>query len=231
MAQFRRWRKDKKPADAPMISLKWFRLRNWLRFSRKGDECCTRRPSSLGLFCIAAPLAGGILVRIGRFLRRPHFRHVAQVDADAGPGRRTASHRVDEHVIHRQHRRYPGVFRLPPFEPCRAAALSGEFATMMSGILTRCFFAADFAREGATRGASPSILRKCGGHGASPSPAASSLPAISSNLSSEPGFSSMSACGSPIFANRCGHCEDREIRRIAVRHFVPVERSRNAGVG
>ena len=47
------------------------------------------------------------------------------------------------------------------------------------------------ARDGATRGASPSILRKCGGHGASPSPAASSRAASSSSASSEPRRSSI----------------------------------------
>src|SRR4051794_10592759 len=71
--------------------------------------------------------------------------------------------------------------------PASAAALSGEFATTISGILMRDFFvvgltaadfpAPDFAREGATLAASPSILRKCGGQGASPIPAASSLAA------------------------------------------------------
>src|SRR5205809_2656758 len=44
--------------------------------------------------------------------------------------------------------------------PARAASLSGEFATTRSGALVRCFFIAERAREGATRGASPSILRK-----------------------------------------------------------------------
>src|SRR5678810_426002 len=68
--------------------------------------------------------------------------------------------------------------------PASAAALSGELAITMSGIFARGgFFTADLARDGATRGPSVSILRKCGGHGASPRPAASSLLASSSNLS------------------------------------------------
>src|SRR5437763_3520391 len=66
--------------------------------------------------------------------------------------------------------------------PASAAALSGEFVTTISGILMRGFFVfdltaadfADFAREGATLAASPSILRNCGGQGASPRPAPSS---------------------------------------------------------
>ena len=93
--------------------------------------------------------------------------------------------------------------------PARAASLSGEFATTRSGALVRGFlaaglFAPDLAREGATRGASPSILRKCGGQGASPRPAASSSAASSSSFSSEPGAASMSACGSPSSAKRLG---------------------------
>src|SRR6516162_11425345 len=94
------------------------------------------------------------------------------------------------------------VFHLS--RPASAAVLSGEFATVMRGILTRGFLMDDLAREGATRGASDSILRKCGGQGASPRPAASSLSASSSNLSSEPGAVSMAAYGSPIFAKRSG---------------------------
>ena len=75
----------------------------------------------------------------------------------------------------------------------------------MSGIFARGgFFTDDLARDGATRGPSASILRKCGGQGASPRPAASSLFASSSNFSSEPGSASMPACGSPIFAKRSG---------------------------
>src|SRR5579862_139230 len=91
--------------------------------------------------------------------------------------------------------------------PASAAFLSGEFATTTSGILVRVVFVfgpTDFAREGATRGASPSILRKCGGHGASGSPAASSLFASSSKPSSDPAASSIPACGSPACSKRFG---------------------------
>src|SRR5271154_7022995 len=90
--------------------------------------------------------------------------------------------------------------------PASAASLSGEFATTIKGIFVRGAFlaAADLAREGATRGASPSILRKCGGHGASPRPAASSFAASSSSPSSEPASPFMAACGSPISAKRPG---------------------------
>src|SRR5450631_275522 len=90
--------------------------------------------------------------------------------------------------------------------PAIASSLLRECATTIKGIFVRggAFLAADLARDGATRGASPSILRKCGGHGASPNPADSSFAASSSNDSSEPGAASMPACGSPISAKRLG---------------------------
>src|SRR5271156_5055593 len=98
-----------------------------------------------------------------------------------------------------------GYLRFHLSSPAKASSLPGEFATTIKGIFVRgAFFAADLARDGATRGASPSILRKCGGQGASPNPADSSLAASSSNDSSEPGAASTSACGSPISAKRAG---------------------------
>src|SRR5262249_54201820 len=73
--------------------------------------------------------------------------------------------------------------------------LLGEFAITRRGI---------FAREGATRAPSPFIFRKCGGHGASPRPADSSLAASSSSLSREPASAFMPAYGSPIVLKREG---------------------------
>jgi hypothetical protein len=70
--------------------------------------------------------------------------------------------------------------RLPAIETRERSLLVGEFATVSSGIfgvglffLAPDFLAADFfARDGATRVPSRSPFAKCGGHGASPSPAA-----------------------------------------------------------
>src|SRR5207253_4464290 len=78
-----------------------------------------------------------------------------------------------------------GFFFFQRSRPANALSLSGELATTINGIFVRAFGAAffvtvlfvaiffvavffvaalaPFAREGATRGASPSILRKCGG--------------------------------------------------------------------
>src|SRR3984957_7408927 len=75
-----------------------------------------------------------------------------------------------------------GYFCFHRSSPASAASLLGEFATTNKGIFVRGAF---LARDGATRGASPSVLRKCGGQGASPSPAASSFAASSSKASSE----------------------------------------------
>ena len=81
--------------------------------------------------------------------------------------------------------------------PASAASFSGEFATTTSGCFSRGFLGArgfvgaPFARDGATRGPSPSVFRKCGGHGASPSPSASCRADNSSKASSEPACRSM----------------------------------------
>ena len=92
--------------------------------------------------------------------------------------------------------------------PASAASLLGEFATTTSGIFARGLRfagARPLARDGATRGASPSILRKCGGQGASPRPAASSRAASSSSFSSEPAARvHRRRGGSPISAKRFG---------------------------
>ena len=85
--------------------------------------------------------------------------------------------------------------------PSSAACLSGELATTIRGIFVLGGF---LAFDGATRGASPSILRKCGGQGASAMPAASSAAANSSSLSSEPGNSSIFSCGLPCLAKSFG---------------------------
>ena len=84
----------------------------------------------------------------------------------------------------------PACFCFQRSRPASAASLSGELAMTISGIFIRDGF---FARDGATRETSLFILRKCGGQGASPSPAASSLAARSSNFSSDPGAESISA--------------------------------------
>ena len=184
-AQFRRWRTDKRPSDCTFEQLEVVAAagaRGDLRDRRCADDSSRRSCA-----CVAralAPLARRIVVGVGRLLRRPdRLGDVAQIHADARPRRRTAAHRIDQHVVDRQDALPPRDIcssiargrRAPP--PCRAssrrrsAAFVRAFAARLRG-----FFARTCARDGATRGASPSILRKCGGHGASPRPAASSRP-------------------------------------------------------
>src|SRR2546430_16812536 len=63
--------------------------------------------------------------------------------------------------------------------PASASFLCSAFATVTSGCVDWrrpvpfSFAAAALRRDGATRGGSPSCFLKCGGHGASPSPARS----------------------------------------------------------
>jgi hypothetical protein len=98
----------------------------------------------------------------------------------------------------------PACLAFQRSRPARAALLSDELATTIKGILIRGGFGLDLAREGATLGPSDSILRKCGGHGASPRPSASSRAASSSSGSRDPGAPFIPAWGSPISVNRLG---------------------------
>src|SRR5688500_4013532 len=62
------------------------------------------------------PFTRRVLIRIGGFLRRAQFfRHISEVHSDAGPGRRPATHGVDQHVVHGEKRGDFGMFTLPPF--------------------------------------------------------------------------------------------------------------------
>ncbi len=123
-----------------------------------------------------------------------------------------------------------GCFAFQRSRPGSAASLSGELATMMSGIFSAAFAAA-LARDGATRGASPSILRKCGGQGASPSPCR-----LVARRELEQLFERARRLvhASVRIADRRearGHGRDGEVGRVAVGDLVPVERRRDARVG
>src|SRR5213079_3324626 len=62
--------------------------------------------------------APGIVVGIERFLGRAlALGHVTQVDSDARPRARAATHRVDEDVAHLQPPRGLRMARLPAFQP------------------------------------------------------------------------------------------------------------------
>ena len=161
---------------------------------------------------LRTPLPRRIVIRIRRLLRRPLLlRHMPQVHPNPRPRRRPPRIESTSTSSTARSAAASGYFSFHRSKPRQRSLLVGEFATTISGIfdcrassLLSPLLGRLFAREGATRGASPSILRKCGGHGASPNPAASSSAASSSNASSDPAAASISACGSPIFANRSG---------------------------
>ena len=212
-------------ATAPTRSSRSCRRTSWRRSSPAEPLTVTRRFATLPR---RAPLARRVVVGVGRLLRRARrLGHVAQVDADARPGRRAAAHRVDQHVVDGEQRGGLGVARLPALEarpaprPCSASC-----ATVTSGIFARGwrFARRAFARarDGATRGASPSILRKCGGQGASPRPAASSRAASSSSASSEPArVVHRARADRRRAAKRAGIVAHREVGRLAVRRPRP----------
>ena len=134
-----------------------------------------------------------------------------------------------------------GVALLPALEAGERRVLVGELATVTSGMRTRGARALAgpalvFARDGATRGASPSIFRKCGGQGASPRP--DGLVArrqLEQRLERARAPSSMPACGSPIAREARRHRQHREVGRVAVGDLVPGRaaptRARRAAAG
>jgi hypothetical protein len=86
-----------------------------------------------------APLTSGVVVGIGRLLWRAHvLRNVSQIDANAGPGRGTSPHGVDQHVIDAQQRGYWGMFRLPAFEPCKRGLFMRRVSHYDQGHLGSC---------------------------------------------------------------------------------------------
>ena len=124
-----------------------------------------------------------VVVRVERLLGRAQLgRDVLEVDADAGPGRGAAAHRVDEHVGRAGGAAAASGWRA--FQRSRPASASSFFAARaisMSGFVARVrrFDGGDPRRL-------VGRLRVVGGHGASPSPSASCRADSSSSASSEP---------------------------------------------
>ena len=85
IAQFRRWRTDKKPSECTYAQLE-------VVPPQELAEIFGMPPlNSLSLILLRSapvtPFTGGIVIRVGSFLRWPQsFRNVPQVDSDAGPG-------------------------------------------------------------------------------------------------------------------------------------------------
>ena len=202
MAQFRRWRTDKKPSDCTYAQLEVVppqELAAIFAVERAGFDA-TVTFVVLALVFLRSARRSTARRAIRAWDRRPDraFPAAAAALPARGAGSRECASmwrtcRASSRPAHRPRRAVRPLRHVLLFHrsrPARAASLSGEFATTISGIFVRGFFAvassAELAREGATRGASPSILRKCGGQGASPRPAASSFAASSSSFSSEP---------------------------------------------
>ena len=243
-AQFRRWRPDKRRATARSRSSRWSRRRSWRRSLRKADKARSARRTLKDRLCrelflsltllaaLLAPFARRIVVGIGQF----------PAAGGSLPGHCEEFTRMRVQVDER-----PRIESTSTSSTARCFAASGclclpALEAGERGILVRRvgdddqrhfrarLLAARFACDGATRGASPSILRKCGGQGASARPPLRHAPQARASASSEPAASSMPACGSPIAAKRVGHRQDREVGRVAVGNLVPGERRRDARV-
>src|SRR5688572_27084651 len=76
---------------------------------------------------VLAPLAGGVLVGVGRFGGGAFgFGNVAQIDANAGPGGGAATHGIDEHVVDGELGGGAGMTALPALEAGEGSGLVGR---------------------------------------------------------------------------------------------------------
>jgi len=74
---------------------------------------------------VLAPFARRIVVRVGRFLGRSQlFGDVAQVHADAGPERGTATHSVDENIVDGKMSGGFRIFLLPALQACQCVGFT-----------------------------------------------------------------------------------------------------------
>ena len=125
-----------------------------------------------------------------------------------------------------------GVLRLPALEPSERVILARRIRDRDERHLVADAAADPFARDGATRGAFAFRLAEV----RRPRRIARArllrrAPRARAARRASRRASSMSACGSPIAANRSGTREHREVRRIARGHLVPAQRRRHARVG
>src|SRR5262249_9083305 len=76
---------------------------------------------------LVVPFPCRIIIRIGSFLRGSKgFRHMTEIDSDAGPRRGPTPHRINQHVIDRKQAGYLGVLLLPPFQARQRCSFIGR---------------------------------------------------------------------------------------------------------
>ena len=182
-----------------------------------------RWPSSSHGRAQFAPLAGGIVIGIGRFLARPDlFGDVAQVDANTGPGGGAAAHRVDQDVVHGEMRGGSSVLGFPAFETGQGSVAIGRV-----GDGNERHFGARLGGGASARGCDSRRLSLCAAKVRRPRGIGEAFGFVFGgefqSFSREPGWRSISACGSPIVREALGHGEDGEVGRVAVRDLTPVE--------
>src|SRR6185369_11581685 len=120
------------PATAHMRSSKWFHRRNSKRFSRTAVKPA---PATYLLFLLSPrlfltplpPYTRWIVIGVGSFLQRPQcFRNMTKIDPNTGPGRRSASHGVDQHVVRGEESGYLGMFRFPSLQTRKGGSFVGR---------------------------------------------------------------------------------------------------------
>ena len=122
IAQFRRWRSDKKPDRLHVRAARGCSAAGAIRDLRRialSRTCAQRSCSSHSAFrCVRTPpLARRIVVRIGSFLRRAErLRHIPQIHSYARPGGRPSPHRIHQHIVYREVAGRLGMPALPSLQ-------------------------------------------------------------------------------------------------------------------
>src|SRR5579863_1484235 len=213
------------------LSLRLFRRRSYRRSSESPGSWKVHATS--GEFVALAPRPCRIVIRVGRFFRRPKFfRDVAQIHADARPRGRSAAHGIDKDVVDSQISGRFGMAVFPTFQSCE----SGVFVGGIGDYPQRHFCALCLRWNGAGTGGSDAFsfafhLAEMRG----PWGIAQSFGFIASGEVEE--FVEGPRRGVHVFMRvsdfreAFGYGEDREIGGIAVGNFVPVERAGDARIG
>ena len=170
------------------------------------------------------PLARGVVVGIGRLLRRPHLsgtlRRFTRMRVHVDERPRIESTSTSSTASSFAHFR---ILRLPPLEPRERRLLVGRIRNNdqrhAHALLRRRLLAPATARHAAPR--LPSS-RKCGGHGASPKPAASSRVRQLEQLLERAGRCIHLGMRIANLSKTLRHCQHSEIRRLAVRELHPT---------
>ncbi len=155
-----------------------------------------------------APFPRRIVIRVGCFLRRPQcLRHMAQVDANASPRGRSASHRIHQHIVDGEKRGSVRIFVFPSFETRQRGLFIGRVRHQSEAASSIAGLSSPLRTWHAKASPAPLPPPSCESAAATAHrqvPLLHLCPRVPAVVPSDPAAPSMSACGSPISSNRFG---------------------------